>query len=53
MKIKVACFHKMGKPMGIKWAVSMENQRFIQNVQEVSNDEFTRGMPERPSFQGS
>lgn len=53
MKIKVTYFHKMGKPMGTKWAVSMEKQRFIQNVQEVSNDEFTRGMPEKPSFQGS
>ena len=53
MKTKVACFHKMGNTMGTKWAVSMENQRFTQNVQELSNDESTRDMLESPSFQGS
>ena len=53
MKIKVACFHRMGKPMGMKWAVFLENERFIQNVQELGDDESTRGVPESPSFQGS
>lgn len=50
MKTKVACFHKMGNTMGTKWAVFMENQRFIQNVQELSNNEFTRGVPEARVF---
>ena len=53
MKIKVACFHKMGNAMGTKWAVFIEKHRFIQNVQELDNNESARGALGSPSFQGS
>lgn len=52
MKIKVACFHRMGKPMGTKWAVFIEKQRFIQNIPEMDGGVFARGVLESPSFQG-
>ncbi len=42
MKIKVACFHRMGKVMGMKWAVFLESERFIQNVPELSNNEYRK-----------